>query len=169
MKQSTSVTVKRDKQKPRKRKGQSTSRKAIEAIQHEAQALNLRLEGKTFTEIAAAVGYKDRSGAHHAVMRALDRLVDEPTEQMRNLELKRLDALVRAMWPAATRADPDAVDRVLKIMARRARLMGLDMPEKHDHTVKGDMTVSRNYDRLQELLKDERFRDLAGVVISELG
>ncbi|MER6860724.1 hypothetical protein, partial [Streptomyces pilosus] len=41
----------------------------------------------------------------------------------------RLDALLLAHWGAATSGeDPKAADLVLKIMDRRAKLMGLDMP-----------------------------------------
>jgi hypothetical protein len=58
---------------------------------------------------------------------------------VRRLELERLDALLAVLWPLAVAAQPDqyAIDRVLAIMARRARYLGLDAPEKKDVTSDG--------------------------------
>ena len=51
---------------------------------------------------------------------------------MRQLEGARLDALMATLWPLATRRSPDmtAIDRLLRIAERRAKLFGLDMPVK---------------------------------------
>ena len=35
-----------------------------------------------------------------------------------------------AIWPAALAGDLFAIDRVLKVMSRRAKLLGLDQPKK---------------------------------------
>jgi hypothetical protein len=48
------------------------------------------------------------------------------------VEGERLDAMQRAVWAAAISGDTDAIKSVLAIMARRARLFGLDMPAKVD-------------------------------------
>ena len=58
-------------------------------------------------------------------------MVREPAEAVRKIELDRLDALQRSLWPAALKGDLrdlPAVDRVLAVMGRRARLLGLDAP-----------------------------------------
>jgi len=50
----------------------------------------------------------------------------EPLEQVRQLELMRLDRLLLAI-PKAISGDLAAIDRCLAIGARRARLLGLDI------------------------------------------
>lgn len=47
---------------------------------------------------------------------------------MRELDLRRLDSLLLTYWPLAKGGDTDALDRVLKILQRRAKLLGLDLP-----------------------------------------
>lgn len=42
------------------------------------------------------------------------------------IELHRLDRLLNGLWTTASDGQLDAIDRVLKIMERRARLLGLD-------------------------------------------
>lgn len=42
------------------------------------------------------------------------------------LEVARLDAILRAIWPQAMEGKLKAVDRVLRIAERRAKLLGLD-------------------------------------------
>jgi hypothetical protein len=67
--------------------------------------------------------------AHQLVLRAFGELREklaETAEQVLTLELQRLDALTEALWPTATAGDPQAIDRVLRIMQRRAALLGLD-------------------------------------------
>src|SRR5262249_27674484 len=68
-------------------------------------------------------------GAHRLVARALEITYQEPADELRKLELERLDTLSRALWPTATTDPPNlkAIDRLLKIMDRRAKLLGLDV------------------------------------------
>ena len=69
--------------------------------------------------------------AHRAVKRALERLngeIGESVTDVRRMELERLDAMLGALWPKAERGNLTAVDRVLHIMERRAKLLGLDTP-----------------------------------------
>jgi hypothetical protein len=106
------------------------SKRRIAARQHEAEALALRKSGSTYEAIARDLGVSVQS-AHRAVRRALDRLNGEIAEgvtDVRRMELERLDAMLGALWPKAARGNLTAVDRVLHIMERRARLLGLDTP-----------------------------------------
>lgn len=50
--------------------------------------------------------------------------------ELRAEEVSRLDAMLAGLWPDARRGHLGAVDRVLRLMERRARLLGLDAPEK---------------------------------------
>lgn len=101
----------------------------IEARKREARALELRAAGWTYAQIAAELGCT-LQGARAMVLRALDRLGYEDAEKLRRLELRRLDRLLEATWEKAIAGDLGAVDRVLRIMEVRARLAGLNAPEK---------------------------------------
>jgi hypothetical protein len=77
-------------------------------------------------------GWCDRY-AHKDVARELQHLREEINDDRRDilaLELERLDDLLKGLWQEAVRKSPDhaAVDRVLKILERRAKLLGLDRP-----------------------------------------
>ena len=102
----------------------------VENAEKEAHALRLRKQGLTYEQIAAELGMHDRSGARKIVQRALDKTIQEPADELRRLEVERLDALLVAMWPAAEAGKGYAVDRCLAIMDRRAKLLGLDAPAR---------------------------------------
>jgi hypothetical protein len=92
------------------------------------EALDLRKCGLTFREIGARMGVTEQR-AHALVTQELARLNakrSEGAEAVTRLEVERLDALLAAVWPKAVKGDLAAVDRVLSILARRARLLGLD-------------------------------------------
>jgi len=99
-------------------------------IQRVAQALELRRAGKSYPEIGAALGVA-QSHAHRLVAEGMEdaraQVTTEAT-QLRAEELSRLDAMMQGLWPSARKGGVTAVDRVLKIMERRARLLGLDAP-----------------------------------------
>lgn len=99
---------------------------SAEVIEKERQTLELRRAGVSFDDIANRVGYNDRGAAHKAYKRALARTLQEPAAEIRELEQDRLDRLQVAVWAKALRGDLGAVDRVLRIFERRARLLGLD-------------------------------------------
>lgn len=92
------------------------------------KAIELRKAGATYDKIAEALGYENRSGAYKIVVGALRDLVQEPAQELRTLELERLDAMTLAIWARAQKGELAAVDRLLKIGERRAKLLGLDAP-----------------------------------------
>ena len=108
------------KKKPPRRKDAAAAQRAL-------QALDLRKAGATYEQIARSCGYAGPSGAYQAVQRELQRTMQEPADDVRQLEIMRLDDLYRAMVPKALKGDTWSVDRCLKIMERRAALLGLDI------------------------------------------
>lgn len=99
-----------------------------EVLEREAQVVALRREGLTWDAIATAVGYKDPSGAYDAYTRAAKRIVKEDVDAIRNVETERLDMLQSAVWTQAMMGDVPAGLQVLRIMERRAKLLGIDQP-----------------------------------------
>jgi hypothetical protein len=103
----------------------------IAVAERERDALELRKAGRSFDEIAGALGYAERGGASKAVSRALAATIQEPADELRRLEAARLDALWGALYPLAIDGQLGAVDRCLAIQSRRAKLLGLDAPPRH--------------------------------------
>lgn len=110
------------------RNGRKTAPATIEAKERTARALELRKGGETFATIARRVGYRSPQAAHDAVRRALEELLREPAGQLLALELERLDELWSAHYGNALAGDLQALAACLKLMERRARLLGLDKP-----------------------------------------
>lgn len=97
-------------------------------VERDGRALDLRVRGCTYQQIASFLKVRV-SSAYVAVERALARSATAvDIEQYRELELERLDTLLRACWPHATADAPnwDAVNAVLKISLHRMRLLGLN-------------------------------------------
>lgn len=114
-----------------------TSKRRLEAAENQRKALELRKAGVTFATIAEQLGYRGPSGAYRAVMSALRKTLQEPADEVRKMETERLDALLLALWSQAKSGNQGAIDRTLKVMERRAKLWGLDMPTRTDITSGG--------------------------------
>lgn len=108
----------------------ATSPRRIEAVERQRQAVELRKAGASFRQIAEQLGYSSAGGAYKAVMTALRKTLREPADEMRGLELDRLDMLTFALWSEAQQGNLGAIDRLLRVMERRAKLLGLDAPSK---------------------------------------
>ena len=96
------------------------------------EALFLRSTGASFAAIGKTLGVS-KSAAFKAVNSALQALREEITEQAKLLqaqEAERLDQLQRGIWSEAISGNLAAIQTVLKIMERRAKLLGLDQPIK---------------------------------------
>ena len=112
--------------------GDRSSRPAqLQARENEQKALSLWIRGATFQQIAAAgFGIASASGAWRSVARALARIPKQEADQAREAQLARLQAVRLLLWNQAS-ADPIRVaEALIKLEAREARLLGLDMPTK---------------------------------------
>ena len=95
------------------------------------------MSGASYKEISKRVGVSSPT-AYQYVKKALADLRDKNTEtaiQLRALEVMRMDKMMEALWNRAVEGDEKAIDTILKIQARKARLLGLDAPEKVDTTM----------------------------------
>lgn len=100
-----------------------------------AECFKMRMQGHTFPDIATQLGYNSKQSAwsdYQAALRdARDEYTDDLTE-LRAFELARLDAIAKRAWEYDTTGDIKALDVLLKVADRRARLLGLDQPVKHE-------------------------------------
>jgi hypothetical protein len=143
-----------DQQTTRPRGGDGRYVASPDTAERDAEAARLRGRGWSYRRIATELGYASHSSARDAVMRCINTIREEPAEDVRQLELERLDA----MWEAATRVletehvtvsqgkvvmlDDQpvkddapvlrAIETMLKIQQRRAGLLGLDAKTQHD-------------------------------------
>lgn len=111
---------------------QKTRPDKADAIEREERALELRRAGASYREIAKALGCRLET-AHKAVQRGIARQIErvqDKAEAVIQLELDRLDRLLRGVWVQAAQGNTQAIDRVLRIMERRAALTGIDKPTK---------------------------------------
>ena len=108
--------------------GTGSKRAAI--TEKRRHALKLRMKGLTFSDIARQVGYAAPSGAYKAVRAALQSDGGAAAGEIRELHMARLDTLLGAIWDAACRGELQAVDRVLRVLDRQAKLLGLDLPRQ---------------------------------------
>lgn len=120
-----------------------TSPRRLSAVERQADALELRKAGVTLAAIAERLGYRGPSSADSAIRAALKKTLQPPADEVRELEIERLDALLLALWPQARQGNQGAIDRVIKIMERRARLLGLDAPVRTDVTSAGNEIAIR--------------------------
>ena len=120
--------------KKTKRRPQVTEPRNIQAREREVEALELRKAGATFQQIGTRLGIS-RQAAHKRVTEVLHDMAEttgEKAEAVRTLEGQRLDAMLLGLWARASHGDYGAVDRVLRIMQRRADMLGTDAPKKHE-------------------------------------
>ncbi|TQF04770.1 hypothetical protein E6W39_24255 [Kitasatospora acidiphila] len=105
----------------------------VPVIERRRAAVELRIQGKSWQEIADLLGYDSKGTACNDVRRALQKAVQAlavPMEEYRQLELDRLDKMQDALWPKVLEGDTKAVDTTLRLMDRRAKLLGLDAPTR---------------------------------------
>jgi hypothetical protein len=105
---------------------------------HDAHAL--RLAGGDWESIAAETGYVSGRVACLAVTAWLEKIAVElaPEHRRQALHLE-LDRLQVPYWEKALRGDDRAAEVVLKVIARRCKIMGFDKPA--DSLAPGRRTV----------------------------
>jgi hypothetical protein len=101
----------------------------------EEECLRLRREGLSHRQIASRLGIVPSTAykrIRHGLSEVNERNLESATE-LRALETQRLDELQQAIWEQAAGGDLKAIDRILRIMERRAKLLGLDGPQRIEH------------------------------------
>ena len=84
----------------------------VQKLQRQAEALQLRIEGKTYDEIATILGISRATTFRYVAAGVSDLRMDvgKRKEELRNLQAARLESLVLALWPK------------VKIRRRKSRL-----------------------------------------------
>ena len=102
----------------------------MNARQRAEQAIQLRVLGYSYTEIAKRCGYRDPSGARKAIKTLRDRLLLDDVRDATALQAERIDRAVRECmeWieQQPTKDRLWALDRLVPLLKRQAELLGLD-------------------------------------------
>lgn len=112
------------------------SKKKIDYAHRRIEALNLRRTGMGYRDIAKNLGVSPKR-AYEIVSQAFEELKNDQhhtAEEVRAIELERLDKMLESIWPKVEKGDVAALDRAVKIQERRAKLLGLDAPQGWDLT-----------------------------------
>ncbi|UVK61336.1 helix-turn-helix DNA binding domain protein [Microbacterium phage Gingerbug] len=104
---------------------QNASMKRANRASNRNEALRLRKQGLSFDMIGARLGVQG-STASNWVREAIRNAPIEDVEDVRSLELERLDMLLAGNFTSAVRGDVRAGEFVLKVMERRAKYLNLD-------------------------------------------
>ena len=113
----------------RKNPGRTMSEAQLKAMhKREARVLELRATGMSFEKINQTMKIKN---AHQTYKRAIarDANIEHRRAEALRLEEIRLDALQEGIWGRAIAGEPRAVEVALKVLERRARLLGLDFAD----------------------------------------
>lgn len=94
-------------------------------VERRTRAVELVAAGLSYDEVAAELGYANRSGAWKAVQASLKAVQADTVDEYRALSLDRLEAMLAVVWPAAMHGDLKAVAAVRRIVDAECRLLGL--------------------------------------------
>jgi len=107
-----------------------TKPKNIDHAMKVARALDYRRAGMSYSKIADALGWNSAQACQDAVSKAIRAIVAEPVEELVEFERQRLDDLFLQAYRVAQTGDMAGVAAGVRVMERRAKLLGLDMPTK---------------------------------------
>jgi transposase len=98
------------------------------------RAVKLRVDGHSYREIAdkLRVSVQTAFADVAAVMERTQLAADKLAGEIRSIDLERLDIATKALLPKVKRGDLRAVEKLVAVIARRAKLVGADAPERSE-------------------------------------
>ncbi len=125
--------------------GAKTAPAKIPAAARREKSLELRAKGMSIRAIADKLGVS-KSQVQRDIEKELQAAAERRkkiAELIIDLELAKLDALEKKAWEHITDGELSAIDRVLRSMERRAKLLGLDKTgEAGDTGSLGDLVAT---------------------------
>lgn len=132
----------------------------LTTAERQRQAVQMRLAGASYRAIAQALGYADPSGALRAVRSGMKDLRQESAEDLRDVQLARLDSLLLVQWPDAVKKDSprhtEAVAITMQIMRDMRNLTGIDGMSLDEQIEVEGIIIGGNRDQYIEGLKKMR-------------
>lgn len=112
-----------------------TGVKAIETIEREAIAFELRKQGLSYNEIGKRLNTTSTTAWNYvnSVLTSINEKLNEDVTRVRILEVSRLDDMLAKLYPKIMAGQEGAITTALRIAERRSKMLGLDAPEKINH------------------------------------
>ena len=98
------------------------------AASRRVRAVELKTAGLTYEQIAVKLGYANRGTVYRLVSETIKAQTVEAVDQLRSLEVERLDRLQFAVWQKAMEGDVPSAAVVIRVVMARCRLLGLEGP-----------------------------------------
>jgi hypothetical protein len=128
--------------------------KRIEARERMRKVVELHRDGWSFEDIAGELGYASSKTAYGAYRRCLDRMIDEPTEEVIALKRHRLNQWMRSLSARCNEGDTAAIQTALKVQSELDKLDGIDTPKKMQVEQVNTLTVGGNSEDYITALKN---------------
>jgi len=103
------------------------------ASARKCRAIQLKLQGMTYQQIADELGYTSRGTVYKIIKTAQATQLTGAVEEHLDIEVSQLNALQAAVWPAAMAGDLQALVVAAPIIDARCRLLGLIGPAHREH------------------------------------
>lgn len=118
-------------------------KKKLERKEKYRRCLELRKSGATYEQIATVVGYKSAQTVSRIIKKQLDETTNEAGNELRTLQIERLNHMMLVLWPKVQGGDLNAIDRFLRIQNEINNLQGVYAPQKTEstHEVTGGVLV----------------------------
>jgi len=125
--------------------------------------IDLVKAGYTYQQIADHINKINgtnitRQAVHKSVKREIDKSREKLYEEVKDLvfiEVERLNELFKSAYSKAKKGDEKSINSCLKIMERKAKLLGLDAPEKQEVDNKGKINLNISWNTNQPNIEDE--------------
>jgi hypothetical protein len=117
---------------PGYKKRNKNDKRVVGSALRRIEFLELRKEGLTYDEIGRRMGVC-RITAMNIVRDEMKRLLkdcSETAEEVRGIELARLDGFLVALGEKIKRGDVSAITAAIRLMERRSKLLGLDSAQQ---------------------------------------
>lgn len=118
------------------------------------EAMSLKLAGASYEAIGERLGIAPQS-VRALIARNLERADNRLVEEMRAIENARLDRAQAAIWKRVLDGELDAVRTYLQISARRAKMNGLDAPQRIALSANVRVEMEQALDELKHVVLGE--------------
>lgn len=138
----------------------------VERQERDQKCVEMRAAGHSWDQIVEVLGYASSGHARDRWSLYLQRMPPrEDAEQQRELEMQRLDRLAVALEPKIQNNDVRAIEVAIKLLERRARLTGADMPVRQQVTIVTDETIAEIISQRRAAVEAKRNAALAAGII----
>lgn len=122
-----------------------TSPDDIRRWNRDLECVQMRLKSYDWDTIVEKLGYASRGHAHDRFIAMIKEYPREDVETMRDQEIDRLDVVANELMKEIEAGNNvvRAAEVLIKLMERRARLLGLDKPERKEINVVTEDAVDK--------------------------